>query len=95
MVNTADLRSDDKIADENNQEFPVGTVIHLFRITNSGIGHFIGKIEDTYFADSKSFCPLNELAFSEEPDVKTTPDAAPQKEGLLASAYRIVTAPSQ
>ena len=36
---------------------------------------------------------LNELAFSEQPDVTSTPDAAPQKEGLLASAYRLTTAP--
>ena len=36
---------------------------------------------------------LNELTFSEQPDVTSTPDAAPQKEGLLVSAYRIMTAP--
>ena len=98
VVNTTELRSDDKIVDENDQEFPVGTVVHclgaLFKVTNSGIRHFVGKIEDdTYFADSKYFCQLNEIAFSEQPDVTTTPDAAPQKKGLLASAYRIVTAP--
>ena len=39
------------------------------------------------------FCRLNELAFSEQPDVTTTPYAAPQKEGLLASAYILMTVP--
>ena len=56
VVNTAELRSDDKIVDENDQELPVGTVVHclraLFKVTNSGIRHFIRKIEDdTYFAN--------------------------------------------
>ena len=36
---------------------------------------------------------LNELAFVEQLDVTGTPDAAPMKEGLLASAYRFMTAP--
>ena len=46
----------------------------------------VGKTDDnTYFADPKYFRQLNEFAFSEEPDVTSTPDAAPQKEGLLAS----------
>ena len=83
---------------ENGQDVPVGTIVHclgaLFTVINSGIRHFIGKIEDnTYFANQKYFCQLNELAFTEQPDVTTTPDATPQKEGLLASAYRLVTAP--
>ena len=97
-VNTTRLRSDDIIVDENDQELPVGTVVHclgaLFKVTNSGIRHLVGKIEDnTYFADPQYFHQLNELAFSEKSDVTTTPDAAPQKEGLLAFVYRIVTAP--
>ena len=89
--------TDDMLIDENNQEIPVETIIHclgaLFKVTSSGLNH-VGKIEgDTYFADPKYFCRLSELAFSEQPDVTTTPDAAPQKEGLLTSAYRIMTAP--
>ena len=36
---------------------------------------------------------INELAFVEQSDVRSTPDAAPKKEGLLASAYRFMTAP--
>ena len=56
VVNTTNLRSDDKIVDENDQEVPVGTVVHclgaLFKVTNSGIKHFVGKIEDkTYFME--------------------------------------------
>ena len=98
VVNTVNLRNDDQIVDENDQEVPVGTVVHclgaLFKVANSEIRHFIGKIEDnTYFVDQKYFPRLNELAFTEQPAVTTTPDAAPQKEGLLASAYRLVTAP--
>ena len=66
----------------------------LFKVTSSGLNHVVGKIDDdTYFADPKHFHRLNELAFSELPDVTITPDAAPQKEGLLVSAYRIMTAP--
>ena len=61
VVNTVELRSDGKIVDENNQELPVGTVVHclgaLFKVTNSVIRHFVGKIEDdTYFADQQYFC---------------------------------------
>ena len=90
-VNTVNLTDDSKIVDENDPRgFQFGTVVHslgaLFKVTNSGIKHFIGKIEDnTYFANQKYFCQLNELAFTEQPDVTTTPDAAPRKEGLLAS----------
>ena len=36
---------------------------------------------------------LNELAFVEQSDVTSIPDATPRKEGLLASAYRFMTAP--
>ena len=55
-----ELRSNYIIVDENNQELPVGTVVHclgaLFKITDSGISHFVGKIEDnTYFADQQYF----------------------------------------
>ena len=41
--------------------------------------------------DPKFFHQLNELAFSEQTNVTSTPDAAPQKEGLLASVYRLMT----
>ena len=98
VVKTITLRTNNMLMDENNQEIPVDTIVHclgaLFKITSSGLNHVVGKIDDdTYFANPKYFCRLNELAFSEQLDVTTTPDAAPQKEGLLASAYRIMTAP--
>ena len=98
VVKTITLRTDDMHVDENNQEIPVDTIVHclgaLFKVTSSGLDHVVGKInDDTYFADPKYFHRLNELAFSEQPDVTTTPDSAPQKEGLLVSAYRIMTAP--
>ena len=56
VVNTTELRSDDIIEDENDQEPPVGTIVHclgaLFKVTDSGIRHFVEKIEDnTYFTD--------------------------------------------
>ena len=59
------------------------------------IKQIIGKKIDnyTYFADSDLYIQLNELAFVEQSDVTSTPDAAPRKEGLLASAYRFMTAP--
>ena len=85
--------------DENNIEIPLDSIIHclgsLFQVTNSGLKHIVGKKmdNDTYFMDSELYKPLNELAFVEQSDVRNTPDAAPQKEGLLTSAYRFMTAP--
>ena len=92
------LTDDDKFVSEDNQEIPVGSIIHclgsLFKQTNSGLSHLVRKIDDnTYFADPKYFHKLNELAFSEQTEVTSTPETAPQREGLLASAYRLMTAP--
>ena len=82
---------------KDNQEIPIDSIIHclgsLFKLTNSGLSHVVGKIDDnTYFADPKYFHKLNELAFSEQTDVTSTPDAALQREDLLASTYRLMTA---
>ena len=73
------------------------TIIHclgsLFKLTESGLSHVVGKIDDnTYFADPKFFQKLNELAFVDQVEI-ATPEAVPQKEGLLALAYRFMTAP--
>ena len=86
------------LVDKNNQEISVDTIVHylrvLFKVTSSGLNHVVGEIDDDIsFADPKYFHRLNELAFSEQPDMTTTPDAAPEKEGLLASAYRVMTLP--
>ena len=64
-------------------------------ITNAGLKHIVGKKidNDTYFANSELYRQLNELAFVEQSDVRSTSDAAPKKEGLLTSAYRFMTAP--
>ena len=64
-------------------------------VNNSGLRHIVGKKidNDTYFTDSDLYRQLNELAFVEQSDVRNTPDAAPKKEGLLASAYRFMTVP--
>ena len=43
--------------------------------------------------NSDLYIQLNELAFVEQLDVTSSPDAAPKKEGLPASAYRFMTAP--
>ena len=64
------LRGDNKFVSEDNQEIPIDSIIHclgsLFKLTNSGLNHVVGKIYDnTYFAYPKFFCQLNELAFSE------------------------------
>ena len=87
------------LVDENNLEIKPNSVIHclgsLFQVTDTGLRHIVGKKidDDTYFADSDLYIQLNELAFVEQSDVAITPDAAPRKEGLLASAYRFMTAP--
>ena len=67
----------------------------LFQVSDAGLRHIVGKKidNDTYFADSDLYIQLNELAFVEQSDMTSTPDAAPKKEGLLASAYRFMTAP--
>ena len=98
-VKKAMLSMDIILVDKNNLEIPPNSIIHclgsLFQITNAGLRHVIGKKidNDTYFANSKLYRQLNELAFVEQSDVRSTPDAAPKKEGLLASAYRFMTAP--
>ena len=60
VAKTITLRNDDTLVDENNQEVSVGTVVHclgaLFKVTNSGLSHVVGKIDDdTYFANPKHF----------------------------------------
>ena len=65
----------------------------MCKLTESGLSHVVGKIDDnTYFADPQIFQKLNELAFVDQVEV-ATPEAVPLKEGLLASAYRFMTAP--
>ena len=87
------------LVDENNLEIEPNSVIHclgsLFQVTDTGLRHIVGKKidDDTYFADSDLYIQLNELAFVEQSNVAITPDAAPRKEGLLASAYQFITAP--
>ena len=92
------LTDDNKFVSEDSQEIPIGSIIlclgSLFKQTNSGLSHVVGKIDDhTYFADPKYFRKLNELAFSEQTEVTSTPETAQQREGLLASAYRLMTTP--
>ena len=87
------------LVDENSLEIEPNSVTHclgsLFQVTDTGLRHIVGKKinDDTYFADSDLYIQLNKLAFVEQSDVAITPDAAPRKEGLLASAYRFMTAP--
>ena len=98
-VKKAMLSVDNTLVDENNLEIPPNSIIHclglLFQVTNAGLRHIIGKKidNDTYFVNSELYRQLNELAFVEQSDVRSTPDAAPKKEGLLASAYKFMTAP--
>ena len=98
-IKKAMLSPNKTLVDENNLEIEPNSIIHclgsLFQVTDTGLRHIMGrKIDnDTYFADSDLYIQLNELAFVEQSDVTSTPDAAPRKEGLLASAYRFMTAP--
>ena len=98
-VKKAMLSVDNTLVDEDNLEIPLNSIIHclgsLFQVTNAGLRHIVGKKidNDTYFMNSELYRQLNELAFVEQLDVRSTPDAAPKKEGLLTSAYRFMTAP--
>ena len=98
-VKKAMLSTDKTLVDENNLEIPPNSIIHclglLFQVTNTGLSHILGKKidNDTYFVNSDLYIQLNELAFVEQSDVTSTPDAAPTKEGLLTSAYRFMTVP--
>ena len=98
-VKKAMLSMDKTLVDENNLEIPPNSIIHclglLFQVTDTGLRHIVGKKIDnyTYFVNSDLYIQLNELAFVEQLDVRSIPDAAPKKEGLLASAYRFMTAP--
>ena len=100
-IKKATLSTDKTLVDQNNLEIPSNSIIHclgsLFQVSDQGLKHVVGKKIDseTYFADSGLYLQLNELAFVEQKDVTNTPDAAPSKEGLLASAYRFMTAPFQ
>ena len=93
------LSLDKTLVDENNLEIPPNSIIHclglLFQVTDTGLRHIVGKKidNDTYFTNSDLYIQLNELAFVEQLDVTSTPDAAPRKEGLLTSACRFMTAP--
>ena len=89
-IKKAKLSTDKTLVDENNLEIPPNSITHclgsLFQVTDTGLRHIVGKKIELYIQ-------LNELAFVEQLDVTSTPDAAPRKEGLLASAYRFMTAP--
>ena len=84
-VKKALLSVDNTLVDENNLEIPQNSIIHclglLFQVTNAGLRHIVGKKidNDTYFAISELYRQLNELAFVEQSDVRSTPDAAPKK----------------
>ena len=98
-VKKATISTDKILVDENFLEIAPNSIIHclgsLFQVTNTGLRHVIGKKidNDTYFTNSELCRQLNELAFVEQSDVRSTPDTAPKKEGLLASAYRFMTGP--
>ena len=100
-IKKATFSTEKMLVDQNDLEIPPNSIIHclgsLFQITDQGLKHVVGKKIDseTYFADSGLYFQLNELAFVEQKDVSNTPNAAPSKEGLLASAYRFMTAPFQ
>ena len=94
-IKKATLSMDKTLVDQNNLEIPPNSIIHclgsLFQVSDQGLKHIVGKKIDseTYFADSGLYLQLNELAFVEKNEVTNTPEAAPSKEGLLASAYRL------
>ena len=98
-VRKAMLSTNKTLVHENFLEITPNSIIHclgsLFQVTDTGLRHIIGKKidNDTYFANPDLYIQLNELAFVEQLDGTSTPNAAPMKEGLLTSAYRFMTAP--
>ena len=70
-IKKAMLLPNKTLVDENNLEIEPNSIIHclgsLFQVTDTGLRHIVGrKIDnDTYFADSDLYIPLNELAFVE------------------------------
>ena len=98
-VKKAMLSMDKTLVNENFLEITPNSIIHclgsLFQVTDTGLKHIVGKKidNDTYFANPDLYIQLDELAFVEQSDVTSTPDAAPMKEGLLTSVYKFMTAP--
>ena len=98
-IRKATISTHKMLLDQNNLEIPPNSIIHclgsLFQVSDQGLKHIVGKKidSDTYFADSDLYIQLNDLAFTEQSDVTNKLDAVPRKEGLLASAYRFMTAP--
>ena len=50
IVKTITLGTDNMLVYKNNQEIPVDAIVHslgaLFKVTNSGLSHVVGKIDD-------------------------------------------------
>ena len=84
-IKKATLSTDKTLLDQNNLEIPPNSTIHclgsLFQVSDPGLRHIVGKKIDseTYFADSDLYIDLNELAYVEQKNVTSTPDAAPKK----------------
>ena len=96
-LKTVIVKDDKILVNKENQEIAKDSIIHclgsLFKLTESGLSHVVGKIDDnTYFADPQFFQKINELSFVDQVEV-AIPEVVPQREGLLASAYRFMTAP--
>ena len=83
-IKKAMLSTNKALVDENNLDIPPNSIIHclrsLFQVTDTGLRHIVGKKihNDTYFTDSDLYIQLKELAFVEQLDVTSTPDAAPR-----------------
>ena len=81
-IKKATLSTDKTPLDQNNFEIPPNSIIHclgsLFQVSDQGLRHIVGKKIDseTYFADSDLYIDLNKLAFVEQKNVTSTPDAA-------------------
>ena len=79
-VKKAMLSTDKTLVDENNLEIPPNSIKHclgsLFQVTDTGLRHIVGKKidNDAYFTNSDLYIQLNELAFVEHSDVRSTPD---------------------
>ena len=59
VVKTVTFRNDNKLIDKDNQEIPAESIIlclrALFKVTDSGLSHVVGKIDDNTYCQPQVY----------------------------------------